>query len=101
MLRQPLFLFATILVMALVCASSIWLIPVGHGPFPAVYGPMSALRAHRAALLLLYSISAIFAAMIGFALASLFSADRRKQSVHPAPTTLSLTGLSLVCVFRC
>lgn len=40
-----------------VCLASIPFLPVGSGPYTAVYGPASALRAQRALLLLVLAIS--------------------------------------------
>ena|ERR1700691_3655844 len=101
MRRQLPLLLTSIALTVFVCASSIWLVPVGHGPFPAAYGPMSPLWAHRAALRLLYSIGAICAVIMGFVPIGLFSADRRKEFVQFTPPNQSLTGPSLVCVLRC
>jgi len=101
MRRQPPLLFVTIALTVFVCASSIWLVPVGHGPFPAAYGPMSPLWARRAALRLLFSIGAICAVMMDFVPTGLFSAGWQKQFVHLALPNQNLTGPSLVCVLRC
>jgi hypothetical protein len=43
------FMLLALVVAALVCASSIWLLPVGQGPFSAVHGPTSYLQAQRVA----------------------------------------------------
>jgi hypothetical protein len=56
-----------------VCVSTVALLPVGPGPYTAVYGPASALRAQRALLLLVLAIS--FVATVFALLAALGSSE--------------------------
>ena len=42
--------------LALICVVLIFLFPVGQGPFSATHGPATALRAQRAALLLILTV---------------------------------------------
>ena len=45
--------------LALIIMASLCLIPTGHGPYSAVYGPKAPLRAYRASLLLMQALVAI------------------------------------------
>lgn len=55
--HRPMALVLLALVIALlVCFSSIWLVPDGQGPFSAVHGPISHLKAWRDSVRVLSSI---------------------------------------------
>jgi hypothetical protein len=49
----PLFIIAS------VCITSLGLVPMGAGPYTAVHGPVTALRAQRAFLLLAYAVASV------------------------------------------
>jgi hypothetical protein len=46
-------------IIASVCITSLGLVPMGAGPYTAVHGPVTALRAQRAFLLLSFAVAAV------------------------------------------
>jgi len=49
----------TLTIIASVCITSLGLVPMGAGPYTAVHGPVSALRAQRAFLLLAFAVASV------------------------------------------
>lgn len=88
-----------VLVVVIICASSIWLVPAGQGPFSASHGPVSALRARRAALRLMNWISALVSFVLGSAAIGIGSAGRRER----AELTIREIAppVSLFCPLQC
>lgn len=80
----------------LVCASSIWLVPYGQGPFSAFYGPASMLLASRVAARLSASIGArlLLLRLTAAAGPSVGSAD-------PGHALPAFDLASLICVLNC
>lgn len=99
MLARPTISVFVLVVMVLVCVSSICLVPAGQGPFSAAHGPVTALRARRAAFRLMYWISALVAAVVGFETASVWLSGWRERTFDKVPETPH--HLSLICTLQC
>lgn len=81
-----------------VCLAGVWFLPAGAGPYTAVYGPASALRAQRAILLLALTIS-FLASLFGLLIAFVFIAYRfRGQNGLISPLSPAST---LGSILRC
>jgi hypothetical protein len=65
--------FVSLAIVLCLCLTGIAFLPAGSGPYSAVYGPASALRAQRAVLLLALAIG--FASMVTAALSALSSSQ--------------------------
>jgi len=80
------------------CVASVGFLPFGAGPYTAVYGPASALRAHRANLLLAIAIS--FLSTICALIAALGSSE---LAFPPAlsPDSQPPSSLTLCSSLRC
>jgi len=79
-----------------ICVSTVALLPAGPGPYTAVYGPASALRAQRAILMLVLAIS--FVAAVAALLAALGAAESSfRAAIHPVqrlcPSPIPSTSL--------
>jgi len=83
-----------LLIIASVCITSLGLVPMGAGPYTAVHGPLSALRAQRAFLLLAYAVAAMFwlaAAWVFnafFPLSALGRVERRGEGAAGWPSSV-------------
>ena len=77
------------------------LVPVDRGPFTAVYGPMTALRAYRVSRLLLNSLATILPAILAFGSSAFFSAERQSRPVHRTAANWGFMDLRSICPFRC
>jgi hypothetical protein len=88
----------TLLLLAGIAILALLIVPAVHLPFVVLHGPMSALRAQRAASLLAFVLRAA-----AFLFAGLFTARRLGlQSSQSGPRAVSaLTPLSLSCAMRC
>jgi hypothetical protein len=87
------------LVVMLLCVSSIGLVPVGQGSFSAVRGPVSALRARRAAIMLLYWIKAIAFCVSSKPIIPIRKFEQQELFVHPdSGICLSLPQ---ICMLQC
>ena len=87
-----------LLVALLVCASSIWLLPAGQGPFSAVHGPASHLTPRRTAARVFSGIRLMLVAALLAVPANAFPAGRTEiLGSAPAPPN----RLSLICVLSC
>jgi hypothetical protein len=99
MMSRTAFAFFAVLVVMIVCMSSIWLVPTGQGSFSASHGPISALRARQAALRLMNWISAIVSTVAGSApiyIARFCRRGRAESKLQEIPYSLSL-----VCTLQC
>ena len=86
--------------LALICVMSIFLFPVGSGPFSATHGPATAFRAKRAALLL--SLTLLVAAILTVACASLFSLCHVALATLPDASAAQISKPpALTCVLLC
>jgi len=91
--------FFVVAIMACVCVASLALVPIGAGPYTAVHGPITALRAQRAILLLVFSVTSVL--LLGPA--RLFSRE------NPFVTFISAVGFvpqavalrPVLCSLRC
>ena len=87
-----------VLVMACVCCLSIWHMPSGRGPFSATHGPVTALRAWRAAMSLLCSICVLVAAaLVARTTRALALARRELREILASP---SAVPFSTLCTLR-
>lgn len=85
-----------ITLVAMVCVLSIFFIPLAHGPYSAVHGPMTALRSLRHKLQLVLSIC--------LAALQVFMAGLAAAAMHVQVSRLSLFGSNvpeLNAVLRC
>ena len=87
-----------LLALVLIALASFCLVPAGHGPYSAVYGPKAPLRAYRASLQLIQ-------ALVAFVIVSLTRLELRLGSTysfhlsHHRPAFLPLP--SLISALRC
>jgi hypothetical protein len=86
-----------LLVAALVCASSIWLLPAGQGSFSAVHGPTSHLIARRTAARVFSGIRLMLVAAL--LTANAFRALKVEFVANSAPPPSD--RLSLICILTC
>jgi len=89
----------TLTIIASVCIASIGLVPMGCGPYTAVHGPLSALRAQRAFLLLSFAIASLFWLAAAWVLSRFFSLGTLRLVVDPASEAAGCS--SLHCSLRC
>jgi hypothetical protein len=81
-------------IMLSACVSMVAFLPAGPGPYTAVYGPASALRAQRAVLLLALAISFVSTVFLLLAALGSFELPSRaatglEHQLYPAPTLSS------------
>ena len=96
--RLALTLFVAVLTL-MVCASSVWLIPAGQGPFSAAYGPISIFQAQRAAARLVSCIRLTLPATLVAVNISSYGASRIEFT-----TVLGLAIPDLpssICILQC
>jgi hypothetical protein len=85
---------------ALICVMSIFLFPVGNGPFSATHGPATAFRAKRATVLL--SLRLFVAAILTVACAWLFRLCPVALATLPDASAARVSKLpALTCVLLC
>ena len=96
--RLALTLFVTVLTL-MVCASSVWLIPAGQGPFSAAYGPISIFQAQRAAARLVSCIRLTHTATLLALDISSYGASRMEFATVPGPAIPDLP--SSICILQC
>jgi len=96
--RLALMLFVTLLALV-VCASSVWLIPAGQGPFSAAYGPISIFQAQRAAARLVSCIRLTLPATLVAVDISSYGASRMEFATVLEPAIPDLP--SSICVLQC
>jgi len=86
-------------IVASICLASLALVPAGCGPYPAVHGPVSALRAQRAFRMLVFAVAAVLWLAAAWVLtrfvalgASIKAFDAGPEAADPSP---------LLCGLRC
>ncbi len=87
-----------LLVLIFIALASMCLVPVGHGPSSAVYGPATAFRAYRASLELRRAVVAIVALLIVSPLALLHA---RLPEFEAGLDVASADCSSLIPILRC
>jgi len=72
---------------------------MGCGPYTAVHGPLSAFRAQRAFLLLLFAIASLFWLAAAWVLSRFFPLGTLRLVVDPARGAAGFSSLD--CSLRC
>lgn len=86
-----------IAVVAMVCVLSIFFTPLAAGPYPAVHGPVTALRSLRNKLWLVFSMYLASLPVLAAHLPVLAAGPSSASRMLPAPAVPS----ELSAVFRC
>jgi hypothetical protein len=84
--------------LAVLCTLVVFFCPVSQGPFTAVHGPVTALRAWQSAGIVVSGIVAVAAAVLALPISELLAAVSPVFTEADAPLTLSLVNSS---VLRC
>jgi len=82
-----------------VSLASLALIPIGCGPYTAVHGPLSALRAQRAFLLLAYAVASVLWLAAAWVSTPFFPLSALGPVEDPGAGAVELP--SLLCSLRC
>ena len=89
-----------LLVLILIASASLCLVPFGHGPSSAVYGPNTAFRTYRASLQLRSAMATTV--VIIFLMASVFVFSRPTYSVFDPDSRLAKASpTSMIVTLRC
>lgn len=90
--------FVCLFALIFILLASFCLLPAGHGPYSAVYGPRTSLRAYRSSLQLMQAVVAI----VIFSLIIPRLQFGRERLSQIAPIDCSFTPLpSLISILRC
>jgi hypothetical protein len=88
--------------LALICVVLMFLFPVGSGSFSATHGPATALRAKKAAALLLLNLTILVAGILTVACGSILNLCDAPLAALPHPNAAQNSELpALTCVLLC
>jgi hypothetical protein len=82
-----------------VCIASLGLVPVGSGPYTAVHGPLSALRAQRGFLLLAFAVASVLWLAAAWVFSRFMAMGALGPDVDAGPEAAEFSSVS--CSLRC